>query len=133
MDGEFQLTLMILRHSARFRTAEAGVIIKANMMNPEDVTPGRLKTLLIKAVTDWMLEGGEEARRMWTYAGDDFNIGDLAMCYDQTEGTLQKFFAKYGIQDIQIESLPENPSDWVFDSLLLGSPLKGEIPPWVKS
>lgn len=91
--------------------AAAGVTFKTDGRMDID----KAEMLIRRAVTQWVKET-DEGQRVFNYAGEDLNIGDLA---SHATDTLQPFLAAEGIFDFTITDLVK-PGDYLpYDRVLV--------------
>lgn len=72
---------------------------------------------LRRAITSWVRETKDGAEE-WSLSSQDFNIGDLACCYENEE--LVARLKIEGITELDVETHSESEfcSDWMYDTIL---------------
>jgi hypothetical protein len=91
---------------------------------PKSVKGNGLMQRIRTAVTIWAQAGSEDAQRVFGYAGEDFNLGDLSGCIYNPDhvgagddGSLVRALEQQGVKDLIIDSL--DVCDWSYDTPLV--------------
>ena len=81
----------------------------------------QLREAITAAVSEWAKSDCPQAKRAFDYAGDDFNIGDLACYFEALDCQLPDILNEHGVKDLEIEiaDVSGGDSEWNFDTQLV--------------
>jgi hypothetical protein len=101
------------------RGVETIAIVKCKV-HPAQIKVSTTIEALKEVITSW-IKGFDEGKREWERSGEDFNIGDLALC-DQTFLEREKDrLAHYGIHDFEIVCVVDHSECIPYDTVLVNT------------
>jgi len=112
---KYKVKFVVLRSSSDEVTF---AVVTARVATDELRNDFAFQDALIAAITEWV-KTTETGRAEWAGSCQDFNVGDLASCYDDPD--LLKLLAERGIRNLKIEicSAVGQSQNWTYDQVLV--------------